>query len=649
MSDQGVGLASEQEAREVAEAAREETWENRSFARGLFDGRVALDLIHPLPEPDPEERERARDFLARLTAFARDHIDGDRIDAERWVPEEVLDGLRELGCFGIKIGREYGGLGMSQVTYNRALSIVASRCGSTGAFLSAHQSIGVPQPLLLFGTDEQKKKYLPRLAAGALSAFALTETDAGSDPANMSTTAVPTDDGEAFLLNGEKLWCTNGPRAELLVVMARTPAREGVRGKRPITAFIVEADWPGVEVTHTCSFMGLNGLSNGVLTFDNVRVPKENVLWGEGRGLKLALITLNTGRLSLPAFCAAAGKGSLEVSRWWAKERVQWGAPIGKHGAIAEKLGSMAATTFAMDSVVELTSAMADAKRFDIRLEAAIAKMWNTERAWEVVNDALQIRGGRGYETAESLLGRGESPIPVERWLRDLRINLIFEGSSEIMRLFIAREAVDHHLEVAGDLVDPRAPTGRRVAAALKAAIHYAWWYPTRWLGWGHWPRFGEFGPLATHVRYVQRASRRLARNLFYAMVRYGAGLEKRQAVLARVVEIGSELFVMTASCVRAHTLVADRPDDRSPYELADLFCRQARVRVAERFRHLFSSIDAPTYRVANKAMEGSYAWLETHVVSALADAERRAAASRTAPAPEGTEAVEPAGAGSGV
>ena len=647
MSDEGNALASEQEAREVAEAAREDSWEKHSFARGLFDGRLALDLIHPHPDSDADEQARAAEFLAELSDFARTQIDGDRIDRERWVPDEVLDGMRELGCFGIKIPQEYGGLGFSQVTYNRALSIVASRCGSVGAFLSAHQSIGVPQPLIMFGTDEQKRAFLPRLAKGALSAFALTEPDAGSDPANMSTTAVPTEDGEAFLLNGEKLWCTNGPRAELLVVMARTPAREGVRGTRPITAFIVEADAPGVEVEHVCSFMGLGGLSNGVLRFKNVRVPKENILWGEGRGLKLALITLNTGRLSLPSFCAAAGKGCLEVAQWWGSERVQWGAPIGKHDAIAQKIGSMAATTFAMESVVELTSVMADTKRFDIRLEAAIAKMWNSERAWDIVNDAVQIRGGRGYETAESLDGRGEAPIPVERWLRDLRINLIFEGSSEIMRLFIAREAVDHHLEVAGDMVDPRASAGRKISAALRAGLYYAWWYPTRWLGWSVWPRYSEFGPLAKHLRYVHRASRRLARNLFYAMVRFGGGLEKRQAVLGRVVDIGAELFTMTTACVRAQKLVQDNPADRTPYELADLFCRQARMRNRGLFRTLFRNADTATYRVARKAMDGSYDWMYSHIVRGhwgdTAGADDSAATAAESPA---TESAEPAGVG---
>ncbi len=634
--------ATELESREVAESAREAKWEQESFMRALFEGRFRLDLIHPHPKPDPKDEAEAKAFLEKIAAFSRDHIDGDKIDRDGWVPEEVLDGLRELGAFGIKIPKKYGGLGHSQVTYNRALAYVASRCGSTGAFLSAHQSIGVPQPLTMFGTDAQKDAYLPRLAAGALSAFALTEVEAGSDPANMTTSAELSDDGEEWILNGEKLWCTNGPRAEIMVVMARTPPREGVRARRPITAFIVESDWPGVEVVHHSTFMGLKGLSNGVIRFTNVRVPRENILWGEGQGLKLALITLNTGRLSLPAFCTAAGKTCLEISRVWGAERTQWGQPIGKHDAIAQKIGEMAASTFAMEAGVELASAMSDAKAFDIRLEAAIAKMWHTEAAWRIVDDTLQIRGGRGYETADSLLARGEKPWPVERAMRDLRINLIFEGSSEIMRLFIAREAVDTHLKVAGDMVDPRAPMGRRVASAAAAGLHYAWWYPSRWLGWGYWPRYSEFGPLATHLRYVNRTARRLARNLFHAMVRFGAGLEKRQAVLGRLVDVGAECFMMSATCVRAHMLVQDNPSDRTPLELADLFCRQSRRRVEASFRSLFNNEDIPTYKVARGALEGRYAWLEEGVIG-LEDLP-----TEVPPAPASTpdEVRETAGAG---
>ena len=604
-------LATEQEARQVAESARETEWKNRSFARGLYNGELDLSLVHPLPQPDPEVEARAKPFLAKLEEFTRTHIDGDAIDRDRWVPQEVLDGLAKIGAFGIKIPIEYGGLGLSQYQYNKALGIVGSRCASTGAFLSAHQSIGAPQPLLYFGTEEQKREYLPRLAGGELSAFALTEQDVGSDPANLSTHAELSDDGEHWILNGTKLWCTNGPRADIIVVMARTPAREGVRSRRPITAFIVETAWEGVEVVQTCSFMGLNGLSNGVLKFDNVKIPKQNLLWGEGKGLKLALITLNTGRLSIPAFCAGGAKAALLVSRTWAAERFQWGAPVGKHGAVAQMLGKMAANTFALDSVVELTALMADAKTFDIRLEAAIAKMWNSEVSFDLFDDAIQIRGGRGYERADSLRERGEHPYPLERGFRDSRINLIFEGSSEIMRLFIAREAVDSHLSVAGDLIDPKAPVGRRLAALIRSGLHYAVWYPSRWLTWGRWPRYREFGPLAKHLRYANRTAGRLARSIFYAMIRFGPGLERKQAVLGRIVEVGAELFVMVATTVRAKALVDKNPSDRSPYELADLFCRQARTRIKDRFRHLFANNDAATYHVAQEAMKGTFEWLE--------------------------------------
>lgn len=608
-------LATELESREVAEQAREQDWEKRSFARALFEGRLDLDLIYPLPTPDPDERARAAEFLRVLEDFARDHIDGDANDRDGHVPQEVLDGLAKIGAFGIKTPMEYGGLGLSQMSYNRALAIVASRCSATGAFLSAHQSIGVPGPLLKFGTEEQKQHYLPRLAGGALSAFALTEADVGSDPANLSTTAVLSDDGSHWILNGDKLWTTNGPRADIIVVMARTPAKEGSKSK-PITAFIVETSWDGVEVLDECSFMGLRALSNGALRFTNVKVPRENLLWGEGKGLKLALITLNTGRLALPAFCAATGKGCLEMLREWANNRVQWGLPVGRHDAVAQMLGKMAADTFALESLVELTGGMADSGRFDIRLEAAIAKMWGTETGWSLVDDALQVRGGRGYETHASLEARGETSYPIERWLRDMRINTIFEGSSEIMRLFIAREAVDRHLSIAGDLVNPKAPFGAKVKALFRAGFHYAWWYPTRFLGWSAWPKYSNFGSLAKHLRYVERTSRRLARATFHTMVRFGPGLEKRQAVLGRVVDIGAELLVMSATVVRARALAEAGGDEHGAEALADAYCRQARRRISESFRKLFRNDDVATYKLARRYLEGDFEWLEKGVVN---------------------------------
>lgn len=640
-------LATELESREVAEHAREETWEKHSFAKSLFEGRLDLGLVHPHPQPDPEEQARAAEFIAKLEAFAVEHIDGDRHDREGWVPQEVLDGLAEIGAFGIKTPAKYGGLGLSQVSYNRALAVVASRCSAVGAFLSAHQSIGVPGPLLKFGTEEQKDRYLPRLARGALSAFALTEKDVGSDPANMSTTAELSEDGSHWILNGEKLWTTNGPRAEIIVVMAQTPAKEGARSK-PITAFIVETEWEGVEVVHTSSFMGLRALSNGILRFKNVKVPATNLLWGEGKGLKLALITLNTGRLALPAFCAAAGKGCMEMLRDWAGSRVQWGLPVGRHDAIAQKLGKLAADTFALESLVELTGAMADSGRFDIRLEAAVAKMWGTETGWNIVDETLQVRGGRGYETHDSLLARGETPYPIERYLRDMRINTIFEGSSEIMRLFIAREAVDSHLSVAGDLVNPKAPTGARLAALVKAGLHYAWWYPTRFLGWAWWPKYSEFGSLARHLRYVERTSRRLARATFYTMVRFGPGLEKRQAVLGRVVDIGAELLVMTAVVLRAKMLEEKGGDERGADALADAFCRQARRRISDSFRRLFRNDDVATAKLSRRFLDGDFEWLEKGVISAdyYRQQVERAAGAADQAEPAGRATQEPAHAG---
>jgi alkylation response protein AidB-like acyl-CoA dehydrogenase len=591
----------EQEARAVAEAARETEWASPSFVRELFAGDLRLELIHPYPEHDPEEERRAVPFLGQLDDLLRS-VDSEAIEREREIPEEVIERLRAIGAFGIKIPAKYGGLGLSQRTYVKAIGMVSSVDGSLTALLSAHQSIGLPQPLKLFGTEEQKRKYLPRLAKGAISAFALTEKDVGSDPARMTTTAEPSEDGESYILNGEKMWTTNGTLAELLVVMART-------GPRRITAFIVETDWPGVELVQRCHFMGLDAIYNGVIRFNDVRVPKENVLLKEGAGLKLALVTLNTGRLTLPMSAAYGAKRAVEISREWASERMQWGTQIGKHDAVAQMIGAMTANAFALESVADIASAMADAGDYDIRLEAAVAKLFNTEVAWNLIDDALQIRGGRGYEKAESLRARGEKPVPVERMLRDSRINRIFEGTTEIMRLFIAREALDTHLSVAGDLVDPKAGIGAKLKALARATAFYAWWYPTRWIGWGRWPRYSEFGSLAGHVRYVDRRARRLARALFHAMIRFGPQLEKRQAVLGRLVDIGAELFAMAVASSRAVALASR--GEPGALEVADVFCSQSRRRVDGLFRQVFRNDDTATYQLAQRVLAGDHSWLE--------------------------------------
>ncbi len=607
------GHASEQEARAVAEASRETEWELPSFVRELFLGSLRLDLVHPYPEPAAEADAQGAEFLARLQRFLAEEVDAEEIEREARVPERVIEGLRALGAFGIKIPREYGGLGLSQLTYGRAMGLCATRSGALVTLLSAHQSIGVPQPLKLFGSEEQKRRLLPRLARGAISAFALTEVDVGSDPARMSATATPTPDGQAYVLEGEKLWCTNGPIAELIVVMARTPGREGKPG--PISAFIVETKTPGVEVVQRLEFMGLRGIENAYLRLHGVRVPKENLLGEEGRGLKLALVTLNTGRLTVPAACAATSKWCLEVAREFAAKRVQWGRQVGRHEAVAQMLAEMAARTYAMEALAELCSLLADAGRSDLRLEAALAKLWNTEAAWEVADLAVQVCGGRGYETARSLASRGEPPVPLERMLRDLRINRIFEGTSQIMRLFIAREALDVHLRAAGDAVMPGVPPGRRLAGLARALLFYARWYPARWLGWARWPRYHEFGPLAAHLRYVERASRRLARRQFHLMAEHGPALERKQAQLFRCVDIGAELFAMSATCARAQRDFAASGGERTRRDLADAFCRLARRRVEALFGQIGANDDPELYAVARGVLDGRFAWLEQGII----------------------------------
>jgi alkylation response protein AidB-like acyl-CoA dehydrogenase len=605
----------EREARQVAEAAREQGWRKPSFAKELFLGRFRLDLIHPHPVSREEDAAKGEAFLADLRTFLVEHVDPEAIEHDARIPDGVVRGLRDLGAFGMKIDEEYGGLGLTQVHYNRALILVGSASPAVAALLSAHQSIGVPQPLKLFGTPEQKREFLPRCTR-EISAFLLTEPDVGSDPARLATGAVPTEDGSAYVLDGVKLWTTNGVIADLLVVMARVPKRDGHRGG--ISAFVVEADSPGITVEHRNAFMGLRGIENGVTRFDQVRVPAANLIGQEGQGLKIALTTLNTGRLSLPASCVAAAKWSVMTARQWSDARVQWGRPVGGHEAVGTKLAFMAATSFALEAMVDLASFMADEDRNDIRIEAALAKLYASEMGWRIADDLVQIRGGRGYETAASLKARGERPVPAEQVLRDMRINRIFEGSSEIMRLLIAREAVDVHLEVAGDLIDPEATAGRKARAAVKAAGFYGRWLPTLMVGAGHQPTafHEEFGRLGRHLRFVERRSRKLARSTFLAMARWQGELEHKQAFLGRIVDIGAELFAMSAACVRARMLKDQGlPDAETAYELADAFCEQARLRVDESFARLWTNTDAGDHVLARGVMDDRFTWQEHGVL----------------------------------
>ncbi|MDQ4489122.1 acyl-CoA dehydrogenase family protein [Sinomonas sp. ASV486] len=613
-----------EESRAVMEASRQTEWERPSFAKALYLGDFQWDLIHPVPESSAGDVERGDAFLRSLEELART-MDGSRIEAEDRIPDEYLRSLADIGAFGMKIPVEYGGLGLPLAYYGRALMLLGSVHPSIGALLSAHQSIGVPEPVKMFGSAEQKQEFLPRCAAGAVTAFLLTEPDVGSDPARLTTTAQLSEDGQSYILNGSKLWTTNGVIAELVVIMAKVLPHEAAgaapdtvpAGKGGITAFVVEMDSPGITVENRNSFMGLKGLENGVTRFDGVRVPAANRVGREGQGLKIALTTLNTGRLSIPALCAGGGKWSLKIAREWSAARVQWGQPIGEHEAVASKIAFIAATSFALEAVFEVYAATAEAGMKDVRIEAALAKLWTSEMSYTIADELLQIRGGRGYETAESLRARGERAVPAEQLVRDLRINRIFEGSTEIMRLLIAREAVDAHLAAAGDLARADATFAEKARAAKDASGFYAKWLPKLLAGEGNDPRaYREFGALGKHLRYIERASRRLARHTFAGMGRWQAALERRQVFLGRIVDIGAELFAMAAACSWSeHLRIVGADGADTARDLAEAFCEQSRRRVEALFNALWDNTDDADRHLARRVLAGEFTWLEAGVL----------------------------------
>jgi alkylation response protein AidB-like acyl-CoA dehydrogenase len=617
---------SEKEARDVVEAAREAEWKQPSFGKQLFLGDFRLDLIHPQPQLDPDAVEKGEHFLDELRALLENEVDPLEIEREAKIPEHVIDGLKRIGALGMKVYPEYGGLGLSQLYYSRALAISGVYHSALCTLLSAHQSIGVAEPLRMFGSEEQKRKWLPMVAKDHISAFLLTEPDVGSDPARMASIATPVHempvakgydnivatpvDG-GYQIDGRKLWATNGTIADIVVVMAKVPKSDGHRGG--ITAFVMPYNTPGITVEHRNQFMGLRGIENSVTRLENVFVPEENRIAREGDGLKIALSTLNTGRLSLMAMAAGASKWATKIAREWATERVQWGRPIGKHDAVAQKLAFIAGSAFGLEAMLDVAARLADDKRNDIRIEAALCKVYGSELAWKVIDELVQVRGGRGYETAASLKARGERPVPVEQCMRDMRVNRIFEGSSEIMHLLIAREAVDTHLQAAGGLLMGDGDAKAKVDAAVKAGLFYGKWLPQLAVGKGQVPRsYNEFGELGRFLRYVERASRKLARETFYGMARWQAKMENKQTFLGRIVDIGAELFAISATVVYADTIGREQPERKAEAtELAQLFCAMAKRRADTLFHELWANDDDERYAAAQRVLSGRYSWLE--------------------------------------
>jgi acyl-CoA dehydrogenase family member 9 len=398
------------------------------FAKGLFFGHFNAPLLFPYPTLNPAEREETEKLVADVRRFADEHIDAAAIDRNAEIPASVVEGLGRLGVLGLTAPREYGGKGLSQLANTKVMEVIGGHDPGVGVFINAHHSIGI-RALLLFGTEEQKRRYLPPLARGEqLAAFALTEPQAGSDASNVQTTAVPTPDGTAYILNGEKRWITNGGIAGVLTVIARTPGA-GNHKKKELTAFLVTPDMPGFEVLEKrMPKTGIRGTATGRLAFHDMRVPAENVLGQVGKGLRIALTVLDFGRTTFGASCVGTARACLKAAATHAKRRVQFEQPIAEFELVKKKIAYMAAHAFAMEATVTECASFIDRGFEDYMLETAMLKVWSTEALWQMVNDTIQIFGGKAYFLDE----------PYERWMRDARINQIGEGANDVLRAFIA-------------------------------------------------------------------------------------------------------------------------------------------------------------------------------------------------------------------
>lgn len=442
----------EQEKQEKQMAEAEELLGDKlaqiGFAKALYFGQYNADA---LPEyPDIFADEQANQLAGELREFCDKKIDPDQIDRYARIPDDVIRGLGDLGVLGACMPPSCGGRGLSQVSYCRLIEILGSHCGSTALFVNAHHSIG-PRSLVLFGTEEQQNEWLPKLTTGEwLSAFALTEPEAGSDAGNVQTQATPTEDGSGYVLNGEKRWITNGGGAQMLTVMARTPVEDSDETK--ITAFIVSPDMPGFQVVEErMEKVGVRGTMTSRLAFKDMLVPKENILGKKGAGLKVALTVLDFGRTTFGASCTGAAKFLIEKATAHCNDRVQFEKTLGEFELVKKKLAYMHAGTYAMEAATFQTAALIDAGEGDYMIETAVLKVFSTEVLWNILNDTIQIFGGRAYFTDE----------PYERMMRDARINTIGEGANDVLRAFVALVGMrDVGLELKGVLDALLSPLG---------------------------------------------------------------------------------------------------------------------------------------------------------------------------------------------
>lgn len=616
---------------EIAEEQRDAARYTGPLA-GFLEGEARLDQIFPYPEQSAEDFEKAKAIFEKFKNLLWEKVNAEEIDKTGEIPEEVLQELKELGLFGIKIPPEYGGLGFSQRNYHRFLILMAGWDASVGGILGAHNSIGVSQPLLgKFGTEEQRQRFLPRIAKGAISGVCITEEEAGSDFSRMRTYALRVKDPKngklvGYRLNGEKLYTTNVARndretlGELFAVIARIvddpKELDDPKVKPCFGTFVVEAGYPGFTVVQRCEFIGTHAIYNGVPCFEEVMIPVDNRIGNEGDGIRVILETLASGRAAIGAAGCGGLKQILALSRWRAANRIQWfNRRIGDHELIAKKLADIAGRLFALEAMTGIVGAWIEAKQ-DARLEAAALKVFSSKWAWEAADEGLQIYGGRGYETANSLRKRGQPPIPMEMILRDVRLTRIVEGANEILRLWQAREALDAYMQRGLKIMgDPSSHFGGSRLAALAGILK-------RFLGFGRSQIDYSQIPkrLRKHLRFVEKDAKALTRTAILASGLYQKKLQHKQIAATTFSDAAATLFAIAAVCSYA-TYLYPRHGEKV-LELADYFCWEARKTLHPPRSYFAQILRDPnrnrTWKIGRAICDGDYRFLEEGVLPLL-------------------------------
>jgi alkylation response protein AidB-like acyl-CoA dehydrogenase len=616
---------------ERIEEARERLT-GHSFMAGLFVGKPDFSLLLT-PEESPEQKAAWETYRHQLETFLRTQVDPDEIERTAKIPDSVLKGLFALGAFAMKIPKEYGGLGLSHANYGRALMLIASWSNILALTVAVPQSIGIAMPLLLFGNEEQRRYYLPIVAREAISAFALTEAITGSDAANIQTEAVLDSSGTAFVVNGEKLWCTNGSIARYVTLIARVPAKRLTNNGRPVwvpvpggrgadeqvpTAFVLDMETPGVRVRQRCQFEGCRGIENADMVFSGARVPAANVIGEVGRGLKYALTILNVGRaISIPAICLGMAKQAWQPTLDRANQRRTFQRPLSERQTQRMRLGHMATNLFAMEALASSVWRMADQHGYDVRIEAAIAKIFCSEKTIQFLKDAQIVFGGMGYETADSKRARGEPAFGIEQLVRDAEMYRIGEGATDILRPFVAREGLNPHLERAQRYVNGEVNGRERFVELLRLVRFYVPWYTGLWRRRAL-PERAEFRHpnVARLLTYVEHSSRRLASAIFWAMLRQGQELRDDQGRQTRIETIGEDLLTIATATLEASSLARTTADEHV-WDLVDQFASGARLRIDSMIDELRGrNKDRVLATIGRHAAGGDYTWLSHGIIS---------------------------------